>query len=709
MERVTFLVCMLYILRLRGADSSESGAGECTSGEGMACADPMELLQRHIQVDENLVDEVVDELFDEKAHVMGLANIETNVADDKTSVDSVENSKSGWLFMPAGTSLNRNAFTVASYAGKDKQVYVDMIAMLGLTLQEQLPEAQRVCIVVKGMPDEYQNVLKGAGWTLVEVEAWRPNNVTGDPTDYWSEVYNKVDFWRLPFDQVLALDADTTLMRGDLVRELLQSTKVPRGQIGMVKDCCSNNFNSGVMLLQPDLGTHESIVSLMQSRSGDAALDQPIINEVYSNKIYPLPASFNVHGYSDICSEAAIVHFTGSKKPTTPEVDFLQQIHSGDIRAITGFPCPSLYVKFFPKLKEKSKYLTQLLQSALTKVDNYNLNQDPPPRCLNVPATGDTPASLLQVGADRGPQNIDVFDGIYKNRIWGGDGVQSSLSGGGSREEAIQVPCQMIHWLVHKVAAGATQLSDISFADATRKPRRKRRRRRRRNRRGSSMSFVSAEILSEKTAVNDQPANAIPLSSSFKPSWALPRTPAEIHLLDAAMGDFFWMPKCLASLAMSIPQGVKVNYFGVDVAPTAVALAEQKRAQLQAAIDVLAPGRLTIAPFAQKDLTAPQALVKVCGDAPCDIIFCNDALMHNPHAGIRKIVNNFNNAGAHFFVTNSYRNGSSEDIEAGQWRALDLDKSPYGAEAGMVPMCGEESIEDGGKREFMYAFRMPVQ
>ena len=221
--------------------------------------------------------------------------------------------RANWLTIPRDADMKSDALTVASYAGKDKQVYVDMVAMLGLSLQEQLPEAQRICIVVEGMPQAFQNVLKKAGWTLLIVKPFKPPQGLGG---YWSDVYNKVDFFRLPFQQVLALDADTILLRGDSLREFLQSVNLPRGHIGMVKDCCSTNFNSGVMLLQPDLDIHHKIVNLMTSRSGVEVLDQPIINEVYGNgqNIHPMPAIFNVHGYSDLCNEAVIAHFTGQRR-----------------------------------------------------------------------------------------------------------------------------------------------------------------------------------------------------------------------------------------------------------------------------------------------------------------------------------------------------------------------------------------------------------
>lgn len=636
--------------------------------------------------------------------------------------DSVRSYKSDWLAMPSNTQLSSSKFTVATYAGKDKQVYVDMVVMLGLAIQEQLPEVQRVCIVVDGMSSEYKKLLKGAGWTLFEVKEWSPPDGS---KGYWSEVYNKIDFFRLPFDRVLTLDADTAILKGDSVRELLRTVHLPSGHIGMVKDCCSDSFNSGVMLLHPDTSVYDQIVKLMNSRSGPDALDQPTINEVYGNgkNITSLPAVFNVHGYSDLCDEAVIAHFTGSTKPTAAKVSFLEKMSAGDIRAITGFICPSLYVKFFHKLKQKSSYLTHSLQLALDKVDNSRLGIDPPRRCF-------TPPALLQAdqqaASKNSPRNSDVFDHIYKERIWGGDGVSSSLSGGGSYGEATKAPCHTLQWLVHMLAAKQTELSDMGLGGqdeaiqldtdgssiGSSMPQHQF------LSRGSSSSLPHLNPMSYEAGegglyeVGEGGLSLHAMSSPIsplRPAWSLPRNSSEIHLVDAAAGDFFWMPQCLAEIAVSLPKGTVVKYVGVDVAATAVELAEKKRAKTQAKLDALAPGKVTLMPFQQRDLTAPKALDNICGDAPCDMIFCNDALMHNPHAGIHRILRNFNQVGAQFLVTNSYRNGSSHDIKAGQWRALDLDKSPYGPEAGMVPMCGVQGVPDGGKSEWMYTFRMPVQ
>jgi len=447
-----FCACLFHI---HGIDVVERGDGECSAGGGGSCSDPVTLLQRRLNVDA-----VADASSEDPASKVAILD-----AGALSAISAPKSAESGFAWLPLSAPLNPDELTVASYAGKDKQVYIDMVAMLGLAVQEQLPEAQRVCIVVKGISQEYQDILKGAGWTLLEVDNFKPKH---GPGGYWSEVYNKVNFFRLPFQRVLALDADTTLLNGDSVRSLLQTAKLPKGHIGMVKDCCNNNFNSGVMLIQPDLSIYTTIMKLMQSKSGSEALDQPIINEAYGDgdMITPLPDIFNVHGYSDKCSEATIAHFTGSDKPTTPEVDFLQQIRSGDIRAITGFPCPSLYVKFFRKLKEKKSFLTKTLQAALDEVDDTGLPPGPPVSCLSKDASREQPPMLLQtkaeVEAEPAKENSEVFDNIYKKHLWGGDGVKSSLSGGGSSEAASRVPCKMIHWLVHKLVARENQLSDVS-------------------------------------------------------------------------------------------------------------------------------------------------------------------------------------------------------------------------------------------------------
>ena len=116
----------------------------------------------------------------------------------------------------------------------------------------------------------------------------------------------------------------------------------------------------------------------------------------------------------------------------------------------------------------------------------------------------------------------DAFDKIYTKRMWGGDGVTGSMSGGGSDiGRATEALCSVIFEALLKASK-------------------------------------------EKEAAG--------------------MTEYELNFLDAPSGDFFWMPGCLSRMASRLPAGARLNYQGVDVSGVATRLAEGKRAAAQASV-----------------------------------------------------------------------------------------------------------------------------
>mmetsp|Transcript_112024 Transcript_112024/g.157056 ORF Transcript_112024/g.157056 Transcript_112024/m.157056 type:complete len:281 (-) Transcript_112024:68-910(-) len=122
----------------------------------------------------------------------------------------------------------------------------------------------------------------------------------------------------------------------------------------------------------------------------------------------------------------------------------------------------------------------------------------------------------------QGQPTKDAFDHIYRDAVWGGDGVTSSKSGTGSS------------WGV------GTQLLCKTITEAL------------------------MEVAAERGAAGQ---------SDF-----------ELNLLDAPSGDFFWMPGCLEHISSKLPEGAKLNYQGVDVSTVAKDTAEGKRASVQASL-----------------------------------------------------------------------------------------------------------------------------
>lgn len=62
-----------------------------------------------------------------------------------------------------------------------------------------------------------------------------------------------------------------------------------------------------------------------------------------------------------------------------------------------------------------------------------------------------------------------------------------------------------------------------------------------------------------------------------------------------------------------------------------------------------------------------------------DMVFCRDCLVHLSHRDVLAALENIKRSGAAWLVTTTYTGDrSNEDILTGQWRALNLEKPPFG-------------------------------
>lgn len=284
------------------------------------------------------------------------------------------------LNLPLDLSHFTHAFV--TYAGRDKQSYVNGAIMLGISLQRHIPEFPRVCVVVETMPPAYQAKLASAGWTLVLVPDFVPDSNAqfhGEMGEYWRGSYAKINIFRLPLPRALYLDADTYVL-DDTVRDLFANVsfdEVPgtRGAIGMVHDASTKNFNSGVILFEPSLKTFVNALEEMTEKCDGASchLDQEVINRVFRNRIFELDFRFNVHSYGKsrkYCNRTAIIHFTGYPKPAIAHPPFLEMVRTGSIATLKGptIKCYKLYQSFFCDLVDSTEFLTQALQDALTSM-----------------------------------------------------------------------------------------------------------------------------------------------------------------------------------------------------------------------------------------------------------------------------------------------------------------------------------------------------
>lgn len=304
---------------------------------------------------------------------------------------------------------------IATYAGRDKPVYVDGAVMLGLALQRFVPEFPRVCLVIKGMLPAWKAKLESAGWNVIEVPDIVPqshSNFKAKGFEYWIGSYAKINIFRLPFETVLYLDADTYIFNAQLRNGLLlnASATVPKDHVGMVQDVIrGQGKNSGAMLFHPRLSFFVDAVDLMSRECPggrpDWNLDQPVINRLFRKRFVLLDRRFNLHGRkrkNGACKTVAVAHFTGEIKPAIADWEVLDtKIRTGTYvsKDVCALGCPELYMAYFCDMKTNVGYLTNELQLALNKTGDC---QEPPWR--------PTDDKLVQQGAS------DVRDGPAEAR-----------------------------------------------------------------------------------------------------------------------------------------------------------------------------------------------------------------------------------------------------------------------------------------------------
>ena len=139
-------------------------------------------------------------------------------------------------------------------------------------------------------------------------------------------------------------------------------------------------------------------------------------------------------------------------------------------------------------------------------------------------------------------------------------------------------------------------------------------------------------------------------------------------MLDAPCGDFFWMKEVRVELE---------QYIGADIVPALIAentrrYGNQKRE------------------FRRLDLTR-DALPRT------DLILCRDCLVHLPLAVIVSALKNFKRSGSRYLLTTTFTaRTENPDIQAGQWRPLNLQAAPFNFPA-PEQLVNECCTEGGGQ------------
>jgi SAM-dependent methyltransferase len=118
-------------------------------------------------------------------------------------------------------------------------------------------------------------------------------------------------------------------------------------------------------------------------------------------------------------------------------------------------------------------------------------------------------------------------------------------------------------------------------------------------------------------------------------------------ILDAPCGDFNWLSH--------VPLGAE--YFGYDVVEPVIAA--------------------NIARYASKQIHFVRADITSTRLPSVDLILCRDCLVHFSYADVFLTLRNFINCGARYLLTTTFPGRSNRDIVTGDWRPLDLERSPF--------------------------------
>ncbi|KAK6509598.1 glycogenin glucosyltransferase, variant 2 [Arthrobotrys musiformis] len=134
-----------------------------------------------------------------------------------------------------------------------------------------------------------------------------------------SSAFTKIHLWRMTqFEKIVYIDADVVALRAP--EELFESKErfSAAPDIGW-PDC----FNSGVMVLKPDMGTYHGLLNLANRGISFDGADQGLLNEYFRNWnrlsfVYNVTPSGHYQyapAYNHYRSNVTMAHFIGSNKP----------------------------------------------------------------------------------------------------------------------------------------------------------------------------------------------------------------------------------------------------------------------------------------------------------------------------------------------------------------------------------------------------------
>jgi hypothetical protein len=299
---------------------------------------------------------------------------------------------------------------VVTFAGKKNPEYIDGAVMLAMSVKQHLPRMHMAAMIITGMKQDKQRLLRDAGWKTIVVPNWDAE-YCGEGCDQeflgrWHDSFEKINCFRLPFEKVLFLDSDTYIF-SPRIHTLLHTLELPEGHIAMARDGCKDEYNSGVMIYRPGVAVFTEMLRMVTQRTREQVLDQNLINSYYTDKVVEIDREYNCvdtvgiqPGLLKACehhciNNAVIAHFTGHPKPTSPKRRLLELVRRPGSPKLacmhTNFGACGKWSEFYCDTRKYSSKLSPALQAELRNTGKCCHSPFKPGRdaesCLECPAT----------------------------------------------------------------------------------------------------------------------------------------------------------------------------------------------------------------------------------------------------------------------------------------------------------------------------------
>ena len=201
--------------------------------------------------------------------------------------------------------------------------------VLGSVLKRVDPGRSRTALVY-GVSGDARAALRAGGWAVAEAASFKTHRIDGDAANDLGKATawpgRKLDLWRLPYDKVLYLDADTMLVdhAGTLPKSLagLWALPLKKGEIGALSNG-AGCFNGGMLLLRPaasTFGAYEAALAQNARKKTCEGHDQPLLNHVFDGAWTGLHKKWQLMKVTQSCDRLEhatpdAVHFFAASAP----------------------------------------------------------------------------------------------------------------------------------------------------------------------------------------------------------------------------------------------------------------------------------------------------------------------------------------------------------------------------------------------------------